>query len=264
MVASWPLATGLTPWVATPLLGLVGCYGLLVITGTPVRHVPDRLAGLAELFGYQRPFDEDYDEDDDYDEDEDERAGGRAAPPRHRPRPDQAEGGDRGRGPPQAVRHPRRRPRPAARRRGWRGRPGRRGRRAAGGQDRHGPALGTRVRRRSGRGGRGTRSRWGPRGRGGRRRAGRTARRRDPAGLVRPGPGGRAAEADRAGAGQLRAAADGAAASRHPAQGADQGQRHRDRGPAGRVRAVQGRRAGGRVQPRPDRDQVRDRARARR
>jgi S-DNA-T family DNA segregation ATPase FtsK/SpoIIIE len=70
MVASWPLATGLTPWVATPLLGLVGCYGLLVITGTPVRHVPDRLAGLAELFGYQRPFDDDY--DDDYDEDEDE------------------------------------------------------------------------------------------------------------------------------------------------------------------------------------------------
>jgi DNA segregation ATPase FtsK/SpoIIIE, S-DNA-T family len=69
MVASWPLATGLTPWVATPLLGLVGCYGLLVITGTPVRHVPDRLAGLAELFGYQRPFDDDYD---DYDEDEDE------------------------------------------------------------------------------------------------------------------------------------------------------------------------------------------------
>jgi DNA segregation ATPase FtsK/SpoIIIE, S-DNA-T family len=70
MVAAWPLATGLTPWVATPLLGLVGCYGLLVVTGTPVRHVPDRLAGLAELFGYQRPMDDDY--DDDYDEDEDE------------------------------------------------------------------------------------------------------------------------------------------------------------------------------------------------
>jgi S-DNA-T family DNA segregation ATPase FtsK/SpoIIIE len=72
MVAAWPLATGLTPWVATPLLGLVGCYGLLVITGTPVRHVPYRLAGLAELFGYQRPIDEDY--DDDYDDDEDEDA----------------------------------------------------------------------------------------------------------------------------------------------------------------------------------------------
>ena len=106
MVAAWPLAKGLTPWVATPLLGLVGCYGLLVVTGTPVRHVPDRLAGLAELFGYQRPIDDDY--DDDYDEDEDEDAelpGG----PRRR---------DIGRGPiklkgvieagrpPQAVRHP--------------------------------------------------------------------------------------------------------------------------------------------------------------
>ena len=40
MVAAWPLAKGLTPWVATPLLGLVACYGLLVITGTPVRTCP--------------------------------------------------------------------------------------------------------------------------------------------------------------------------------------------------------------------------------
>ncbi|HEX4287766.1 MAG TPA: DNA translocase FtsK [Trebonia sp.] len=72
MAAAWPLATGLTRWVATPLLGLVGCYGLLVITGTPVRHVPDRLAGLAELFGYQRPLEDDY--EDDYYDDEDEEA----------------------------------------------------------------------------------------------------------------------------------------------------------------------------------------------
>ncbi len=70
MVASWPLAKGLTPWVATPLLGLAACYGLLVITGTPVRHVPSRLAELAELFGYERPVADDYD-DDAYDEDED-------------------------------------------------------------------------------------------------------------------------------------------------------------------------------------------------
>ncbi len=63
MVASWPLAKGLTPWVATPLLGLVAAYGLLVITGTPVRHVPSRLAELAELFGYERPMADDYDDD---------------------------------------------------------------------------------------------------------------------------------------------------------------------------------------------------------
>jgi S-DNA-T family DNA segregation ATPase FtsK/SpoIIIE len=52
MVASWPLAKGLTPWVATPLLGLLACYGLLVITGTKVRHVPARLAELKAAFGY--------------------------------------------------------------------------------------------------------------------------------------------------------------------------------------------------------------------
>jgi S-DNA-T family DNA segregation ATPase FtsK/SpoIIIE len=73
VVASWPLAKGLTPWVATPLLGLVAAYGLLVITGTPVRHVPSRLAELAELFGYERPMADEYDEydDDAYNEDED-------------------------------------------------------------------------------------------------------------------------------------------------------------------------------------------------
>ena len=80
LVASWPLAKGLTPWVATPLLGLIAGYGLLVITGTPVRHVPTRLAELAELFGYERPQQEDYD-DDAYDEDED---GELASGPRRR------------------------------------------------------------------------------------------------------------------------------------------------------------------------------------
>jgi DNA segregation ATPase FtsK/SpoIIIE, S-DNA-T family len=52
MVASWPLDKGLTAWVATPLLGLVAAYGLLVITGTPVRDVPERLKELKALFGF--------------------------------------------------------------------------------------------------------------------------------------------------------------------------------------------------------------------
>ena len=56
MVASWPLDKGLTAWVATPLLGLVAAYGVLVITGTPVRDVPERLRELRALFGY--PVDE--------------------------------------------------------------------------------------------------------------------------------------------------------------------------------------------------------------
>ena len=70
MVASWPLDKGLTAWVATPLLGLVAAYGLLVITGTPVREVPERLKELGALFGFQvdewndQDFDQDFDEED--------------------------------------------------------------------------------------------------------------------------------------------------------------------------------------------------------
>jgi S-DNA-T family DNA segregation ATPase FtsK/SpoIIIE len=56
---SAPLVAGLTPWVATPLLGLVACFGLLVLTGTPVRNVPTRLRELSELFGYPSPERED-------------------------------------------------------------------------------------------------------------------------------------------------------------------------------------------------------------
>ncbi len=52
LATSWPLERGLTAWVATPLLGLLAAYGLLVVTGTPVRQVPSRLAEFKELFGY--------------------------------------------------------------------------------------------------------------------------------------------------------------------------------------------------------------------
>jgi S-DNA-T family DNA segregation ATPase FtsK/SpoIIIE len=58
MLASWPLDKGLTAWVATPLLGLVAAYGLLVITGTPVREVPERMRELKALFGY--PVDDEW------------------------------------------------------------------------------------------------------------------------------------------------------------------------------------------------------------
>ncbi|HEX3648368.1 MAG TPA: DNA translocase FtsK 4TM domain-containing protein [Pseudonocardiaceae bacterium] len=40
------LAQGLTSWVALPLLVLVGLYGALVFTGTPVREIPNRLRAL--------------------------------------------------------------------------------------------------------------------------------------------------------------------------------------------------------------------------
>jgi DNA segregation ATPase FtsK/SpoIIIE, S-DNA-T family len=52
MAASWPLDKGLTAWVATPLLGLLAGYGLLVVTGTPVRQVPARFNEFKALFGY--------------------------------------------------------------------------------------------------------------------------------------------------------------------------------------------------------------------
>ena len=54
-----PLVHRVTPWVATPLLGLVASFGLLVITGTPVHEVPVR---FRQLFGYAQPV-ADYDED---------------------------------------------------------------------------------------------------------------------------------------------------------------------------------------------------------
>jgi DNA segregation ATPase FtsK/SpoIIIE, S-DNA-T family len=69
MAVSWPLDKGLTAWVATPLLGLAAAYGLLVITGTPVRDVPERLKEFRALFGYpvdewdDQPFEDDEDED---------------------------------------------------------------------------------------------------------------------------------------------------------------------------------------------------------
>jgi S-DNA-T family DNA segregation ATPase FtsK/SpoIIIE len=44
--ASAPLVAAVTPWVAAPLLALVCGFGLLVITGTPLHKVPERLAGL--------------------------------------------------------------------------------------------------------------------------------------------------------------------------------------------------------------------------
>jgi S-DNA-T family DNA segregation ATPase FtsK/SpoIIIE len=41
-----PLADGFTVWVAAPLLALLAGYGLLVLTGTPVRTVPERIRRL--------------------------------------------------------------------------------------------------------------------------------------------------------------------------------------------------------------------------
>jgi S-DNA-T family DNA segregation ATPase FtsK/SpoIIIE len=57
-----PLARALTPWVWALLLGLLALFGLLLITGTPLHRIPERLSGLRELFGHAVPEHE-HDED---------------------------------------------------------------------------------------------------------------------------------------------------------------------------------------------------------
>ena len=49
--ASAPLVAVLTSWVAVLLLALLCVFGLLVITGTPLHRIPDRLAELRGLSG---------------------------------------------------------------------------------------------------------------------------------------------------------------------------------------------------------------------
>ncbi len=50
---SAPLVAAITPWAAAPLLALLSGFGLLVITGTPLHRVPDRLTELRAFT--QRP-----------------------------------------------------------------------------------------------------------------------------------------------------------------------------------------------------------------
>ncbi|MGH3945036.1 MAG: DNA translocase FtsK [Pseudonocardiaceae bacterium] len=50
-----PLADGFTVWVAAPLLTLLASYGLLVLTGTPVRAVPHRIRRLCGVPSGQDP-----------------------------------------------------------------------------------------------------------------------------------------------------------------------------------------------------------------
>ncbi|MGB7239282.1 MAG: DNA translocase FtsK [Rhodococcus sp. (in: high G+C Gram-positive bacteria)] len=62
-VAGGPIADGVTVWLAVPLLLLAGLFGVLLLTGTTVRDIPDRLRAL---FGTDSRGDEygDYDPED--------------------------------------------------------------------------------------------------------------------------------------------------------------------------------------------------------
>ncbi|MCK9897397.1 DNA translocase FtsK [Frankia sp. AgB32] len=70
LLGGLPLASAVTRYVAVPLLLLLSAFGILVITATPIRQVPERLMGLVDrLTAGVR--DADYDDelvDDDYDE----------------------------------------------------------------------------------------------------------------------------------------------------------------------------------------------------
>jgi S-DNA-T family DNA segregation ATPase FtsK/SpoIIIE len=64
--AAAPLAAVLTPWVAAPLLALLAGFGVLVITGTPLHRIPERLAEIREVFGHtERPLDDSLEIDED-------------------------------------------------------------------------------------------------------------------------------------------------------------------------------------------------------
>ena len=70
---SGPLASALTTWAAVALLTLLALYGLLLISGTPLHRIPERLAEVREMFGHGRPRAEG--DDDDLEIDEDYQAG---------------------------------------------------------------------------------------------------------------------------------------------------------------------------------------------
>ncbi|MDX1874953.1 DNA translocase FtsK [Mycolicibacterium sp. 120266] len=61
-----PLSDGLTVWIATPLLVIGVLFGLLLVTGTTIRELPDTLRDMFQTRAY-----DDYDEDDEYYDDDD-------------------------------------------------------------------------------------------------------------------------------------------------------------------------------------------------
>ena len=76
-----PLAAAVTPWVAAALLALLALFGLLLITGTTLHRIPERLHGLREVFGHAVPGHHDRDSLE-IDEDYEAGTGARARGPR--------------------------------------------------------------------------------------------------------------------------------------------------------------------------------------
>ena len=63
-----PLSDGLTPWIAAPLLFIGFMFGLLLLTGTTIREVPDVVRGMfgTRLVSDDEPYDyaDEFDDDD--------------------------------------------------------------------------------------------------------------------------------------------------------------------------------------------------------
>ena len=233
---SGPLSSSLTTWAAVALLTLLALYGLLLISGTTVHRIPERLRELREMFGHGRPRAEYGDDGLEIDEDYEAGTGGTVRRARGqiarqiRLRP-AIEAGD----------HTKPYDTPLLEQDKKRGKP-----RPDGG-DGLIEALGF-----------GTHEEPDPSAPPAPHRA--RARHRGAEALgaaAQP----RAAHADLGRRDRVHAAADRAAPAGDRAEAADQGERHRGGGAVRGARAVPGGRAGHRVQPGPDGDQVRDRAR---
>ena len=76
-VIGGPISDGLTVWIAAPLLIIGILFGVLLLTGTTIREVPETLRDMFTARGYRD--DDDYDYDDDYDDDVSDTASKRKA-----------------------------------------------------------------------------------------------------------------------------------------------------------------------------------------
>ncbi|GAA1830107.1 DNA translocase FtsK [Pseudonocardia ailaonensis] len=81
-VAGTPLATGLTPWVAVPILLLLSFYAFLVLTATPVREVPNR---FRRLLGKPEVHPEGWEDEHEPEELPEDEPVAEEAPPKRRP-----------------------------------------------------------------------------------------------------------------------------------------------------------------------------------
>jgi S-DNA-T family DNA segregation ATPase FtsK/SpoIIIE len=77
------LAGAVTDWVAVPLLVMLGIFGLLVVTATPINRIPQRLAQLRDLAIGRQLDGSTVDDEAEYEEEEEEEE--LPPPPRRRP-----------------------------------------------------------------------------------------------------------------------------------------------------------------------------------